>query len=92
MAVLVAEMGFEDVGFGACAEDLQGNDEEKGEQVIELVEKEDESEEDKGAEDVYGIANAGIEAMGDEFARLRRQGEGFAELYASDGEEQQAEE
>src|SRR5579859_3958419 len=91
LAVGVAETGFEDAGFGAGAQDLQGNDDEKGEQVVRPVEKEDESEQNQSAENVNGIANAGIEAMRDELARLRREGERFAELDTSDGQERQAE-
>lgn len=37
-------MGFEGVGFGAGAQDLQRKDDEKGEQVVRAVHKEEEAE------------------------------------------------
>ncbi len=39
LAVFVAEVGFEDAGLGASTQELHGEDEEKGEQVVRLVEK-----------------------------------------------------
>jgi len=71
LAVFVAKVGFEDAGFGASAQDLHGEEEEKSEQVVRLVEKKDESGESQEAEEINRVANAGIEAMGDELAGLR---------------------
>jgi len=44
------------------------------------------------AEEVHGIAKAGVEAVSDELAGLRGDGEVAAELEAGDGDEEQAEE
>jgi hypothetical protein len=90
-AVLVAEAGFEDAGLGASAEDLQGNEDEKNEEVPRTVEKENEAEDPDVAKKVDGIANAGVQAVGDELARLRRDGERGAELDARDDNEHDAE-
>ena len=54
LAVLVAEVGFEDARFGASAHDLQRNDDEKDEQVVRPVEKEEEPEHHHCAENVCG--------------------------------------
>jgi len=89
---LVAEAGFEDAGFGAGADDLQGDEHEKDEEVVGAVEEEDEAGNSDVAKEVDGIAKAGVEAVGDELAGLRSDGEGVAELEARDGDEQQAEE
>jgi hypothetical protein len=91
-AVLVAERGFEDAGFGAGAEHLQGDEHEKDEEVVGAVEEEDEAEDGDVAKEVDGIAKAGVKAVGDELAGLRGDGERVAELEARDGDEQQAEE
>ena len=92
MAVLVAEAGFEDAGFCAGAKDLHGDEDEEDEEKPEAAEEEDEAEDSDVAEEIDGIANAGVEAVSDELAGLRSDGEGAAELQAGDGDEEQAEE
>jgi len=90
LAVLVAEAGFEDAGFGAGAENLHGDENEEDEEEPEAAEEEDETEDGDMAEEVDGVANAGVQAMGDELAGLRCNGEGAAELQAGDGDKEQA--
>src|SRR5271168_701046 len=86
LAVSVAEALFEDAAFGAGAQDLHGNYDEEEPRVLRAVEVEQQASEEKDAEDVDGVANAGVDAGGDEFVGLGTNGEGVAELQAGDSE------
>ena len=88
-AVLVAEMLFENARFGAGANDLQGDDDEKKEQEIRAVEEKDKSEDSDRPKNINWIAKARIEAAGDETTSFRSDGERVTELNAGDGQEKE---
>ncbi len=92
LEVLIAKASFENAGFRAGANDLERNDDEKSEEVVGLIQEEEQADDNHRAEDVDGIADAGVEAVGDELACLRGDGKRIAELEAGYGDEQEAEE
>jgi hypothetical protein len=72
LAVGVAEVGLQDLGFAAGADDLQGDYWKKDQEKAGMVQVEDEAGDEEEAEDVDGVANAGIESVGDQGGGSRR--------------------
>src|SRR4051794_13143632 len=88
VAVLLSEPLFEDARFGAGTKPLDGNDDgEKYQRAERMVQVEQEAGDGGRAEDIDGIADLGVDAGGDELARLRRDGKIGAELDSRDGEQ-----
>ncbi len=69
-AIFVAEMRFEDASFGAGAGDLEDQHGHNKQEQVGAFEKKKEPGEHKGAEDIDGIANARVDAGGDELRGL----------------------
>jgi hypothetical protein len=88
-SVLVAEFRFEHLCLFAAAVDLQRDEDCKDEQEPGLGGEEDDAQDHEAAEDVNGVANAGIEAGGYQNGGFGLNAECAAELEPRNNEEQQ---
>lgn len=84
LAVFVGEGLLQDAGFGARAKPLQGNEHDEQQKQIRNADKQEQPDQQDCRKNVDGVADAGIDAVGNELARLRCQREGFAKLGARD--------
>jgi hypothetical protein len=87
LAVLIAKMRFEDARFGARASNLQDEHWNKKQEQKRAFEEEKKSCKDEGAKYIDGIANARIDAVGDQLSRLGPDREGIAKLDACGDQE-----
>ena len=86
MAVLFTEMFLEEAGLGAGTADLEDEHRHEKQEQIRAFEEKKESRENDGAEYIDGIANARIDAVGNQLICLRRQRERIAKLDARDSQ------
>ncbi len=86
-SIFVAETRFEDPSFGTGAGDLENEDGHEKKEKKRTLEEEKEPRGNECAKKIDGIANARIEAAGDELSGLGRHEKGIAKLDARDGQE-----
>ena len=86
MAIAVAEMLFQDAGLFAGAEYLQRDDDGETPEKLWSVEEEGQPSQQECPENVDGIANFCIDAVGDQSGGFGADGEGVPQLEAGYGE------
>lgn len=90
LAVRVAEAGFQDAGLGASPDDLERDEDQENPEKKWAVQVEKQASNGQGRKDVHRIANFGIDAVSDQSAGLRGEGERIAELIAGESDENES--
>ena len=89
LAVGISKTLFEDLRFTPSPEGLQQKDREQQQEKGRAIQIEDQSCQRESRENIDGIADLRIQAMGNERAGLRSDGEGIPKLNARKGEKEQ---
>lgn len=90
LAVGVAEAGFQDAGLGASSDDLERYEDQENPEKKWAVQVEKQAGNGQGGKDVHRIANFAVDAVSDQNAGLRGEGERIAQLIAGKGDKNES--
>lgn len=82
LAIGIPEALLKNMRFTPGAEHLQDHQRDQGKQEPGKIQIQNQARNDRHTENIDGIANAGVEAVGDKGCGLRRNRERVAQLYA----------